>query len=64
VLRREGASVFRSGDNGTAEQVEVMPGLGAGDLVAVTGGLAAGDRVVIRGAERLRTGQSVNILSD
>jgi RND family efflux transporter MFP subunit len=64
VLRREGASVFRIGENGTAEQVEVMPGLGAGDLVAITGSLKAGDRVVIRGAERLRTGQSVNILSD
>jgi RND family efflux transporter MFP subunit len=64
VLRREGATVFRIGADDTAEQVDVLPGLGAGDLVAVTGRLAAGDRVVIRGAERLRAGQAVTIVSD
>jgi multidrug efflux pump subunit AcrA (membrane-fusion protein) len=63
VLRREGATVFRIDENGVAEQVEVIPGLGAGDLVAVTGRLVAGDRVVVRGAERLRAGQQVNILN-
>ena len=63
VLRREGATVFRIDENGVAEQVEVIPGLGAGDLVAVTGRLVAGDRVVVRGAERLRPGQQVNILT-
>jgi RND family efflux transporter MFP subunit len=64
VLRREGASVFRIGANGTAERIEVMTGLGAGDLVAVSGALSAGDRVVIRGAERLRAGQAVTILGE
>ncbi len=64
VLRREGATVFRITPEGTAEQVEVTPGLSAGELVAVTGRLAAGDRVVIRGAERLRPGQPVNILGE
>lgn len=64
VLRREGASVFRVGEDGTAERVDVMAGVGAGGMVAVTGRLAAGDRVVIRGAERLRPGQPVNILPD
>jgi RND family efflux transporter MFP subunit len=64
VLRREGASVFRIAENGTAERVEVVPGLGAGDMVAVAGRIAPGDRIVVRGAERLRAGQPVNILGD
>ncbi|HUG99840.1 MAG TPA: efflux RND transporter periplasmic adaptor subunit [Gammaproteobacteria bacterium] len=64
VLRREGASVFRVGANDTAERIDVIPGVGAGELVAVTGQISAGDRVVVRGAERLRAGQPVNILSD
>lgn len=63
VLRREGATVFRIDENGVAEQVEVVPGLGAGGLVAVTGRLSAGDRVVVRGAERLRSGQPVTIVT-
>jgi RND family efflux transporter MFP subunit len=64
VLRREGASVFRIGENGTAERVDVVPGAGAGELVAVTGRISPGDRVVVRGAERLRAGQPVDILSN
>jgi RND family efflux transporter MFP subunit len=64
VLRREGASVFRITENGTAERVEVIAGTGAGELVAVTGRINPGDRVVIRGAERLRAGQPVNILDE
>jgi RND family efflux transporter MFP subunit len=62
VLRREGATVFRITAENTAEQVEVVAGLSAGELVAVTGRLSAGDRVVIRGAERLRPGQQVSII--
>lgn len=62
VLRRDGASVFRVADDGTAERINVVPGLGAGDLVGVTGELTPGDRVIIRGAERLRDGQPVNIV--
>jgi RND family efflux transporter MFP subunit len=64
VLRRDGASVFRVTAQGTAERIEVVPGLGAGELVAVSGALSPGDRVIVRGAERLRAGQPVNILSD
>jgi len=64
VLRREGASVFRIAENGTAERVEVVPGLGAGEMVAVAGRIAPGDRIVVRGAERLRAGQPVNIIGD
>lgn len=64
VLRRDGASVFRVTDEGTAERIEVVPGIGSGELVSVSGGLAPGDRVIVRGAERLRAGQPVNILND
>jgi RND family efflux transporter MFP subunit len=64
VLRREGASVFRIAEDGTAERVEVVPGVGAGEMVAVAGRIAPGDRIVVRGAERLRAGQPVNILGD
>lgn len=64
VLRREGASVYRVAEDGTAERIEVLPGIGSGDLIAITGLLSAGDRVVVRGAERLRPGQPVNIISD
>jgi len=64
VLRREGASLFRIAEDGTAERIEVLPGVGAGDMVAVSGRIAPGDRVVIRGAERLRAGQAVSIISD
>lgn len=62
VLRREGASVFRVTPDGTAEQVEVVPGVGSGAMIAVSGGLEPGDRVIVRGAERLRPGQPVQIL--
>ncbi len=61
VLRREGAFVFRINDDTTAEQINVMTGLGAGSLIEVIGDLRPGDRVVIRGAERLQNGTTVNI---
>ncbi len=61
VLRREGAFVFRIKSDETAEQVNVMTGLGAGNLIEVIGDLKPGDRVVIRGAERLQDGVTVNI---
>jgi len=64
VLRREGTSVFRILADDTAERVTVTTGLGSGGLIQITGGIDAGDRVVIRGAERLRAGQKVSILSD
>jgi RND family efflux transporter MFP subunit len=64
VLRREGASVFRINAEGVAERIEVLPGVGTGDMVAVSGQITPGDQVVVRGAERLRAGQAVNILSD
>lgn len=59
VLRREGSSVFRINDERVAEQVDVMTGLGSGDLIEVIGQIKAGDKVVIRGAERLGSGMTV-----
>ena len=61
VLRREGAFLFRIKSDGTAEQVNVMTGLGAGSEIEVIGDLRPGDRIVIRGAERLQDGMTVNI---
>jgi RND family efflux transporter MFP subunit len=59
VLRREGISVFRINDDMTAEQVNVITGLGDGSHIEVIGELRAGDRVVTRGAERLSDGMTV-----
>jgi RND family efflux transporter MFP subunit len=61
VLRREGTFLFRINSDGTAEQVNVMTGLGAGTEIEVIGDLRPGDRVVIRGAETLQDGMTVNI---
>jgi len=59
ILRREGASVFRVNDDMTAEQINVITGLGDGSHIEVIGELKAGDRVITRGAERLNTGDMV-----
>jgi multidrug efflux pump subunit AcrA (membrane-fusion protein) len=48
----------------SARQVAVRVGNGGGDMVSIAGDIGAGDRVVIRGAERLKDGQSVRVLSD
>ncbi len=63
ILRREGTFVFRISTENIAERIAVELGESAGDLVAVNGPLSDGDRVAIRGAESLREGQSVNIIS-
>jgi len=63
VLRREGTSVFRVLEDGTAERVTVTTGVGAGRMIQVTGGLSDGDTVVVRGAERLRSGQKVAVVT-
>lgn len=60
ILRREGASVFKVADDMTVEQVNVITGLGDGNLIEVIGELDAGDTIVIRGAERLNTGMQVS----
>ena len=62
VLRRDGASVFRIKEDGSAEKVSVTLGIAVGDLIEVIGQLTVGDQVVTRGGERLRPGQHVKIL--
>jgi RND family efflux transporter MFP subunit len=63
VLRNEQVYVYGvSGDN-TAIKIPVTAGAGRGTQIAVRGNLSAGDRVVVRGAERLRDGQAVKIIS-
>jgi len=64
VLRREGSSIYRVLDDDTAERITVTTGLGAGGMIQITGGIDVGDRVIIRGAERLRPGQKVSVLTD
>jgi RND family efflux transporter MFP subunit len=63
VLRRTGSYVFRIPQEGPAERIEVQTGIASGDIIEVLGDLNAGDNVVIRGGERLRPGQTVNIVA-
>ena len=63
VLRRDGTSVYRIGEDGTAERVPVTTGIAQGTLIEVDG-ISPGDRVVVRGGERLRPGQAVTIQPD
>ena len=46
-----------------AQRVDISTGVGLGEQVEVIGEIEAGDRLVVRGAERLNSGQSVQILS-
>jgi len=62
VLRRDGISIFRINNDNTAEKLSVTIGIGAGELVEVIGKLRNGDKIVIRGAERLNSGQKVQIM--
>jgi hypothetical protein len=59
VLRGSELFVLRVSDDNTVEKVQVDTGIGLGELVEVIGDLSGGDRVVTRGAERLRSGQTV-----
>ncbi len=63
VLRRNGASVFRVGEDQLVERISILAGSGDGDLIEVSGDLKAGDTIVVRGAERLRPGQQVMVLN-
>ncbi len=62
VLRRDGTVVYRIGEDGAAERVEVETGIASGDLIEVSG-INPGDRVVTRGGERLRPGQKVMVIT-
>jgi RND family efflux transporter MFP subunit len=64
ILRRDGAAVFRVNAENTAERLPVLTGASDGLLIEVQGAVRAGDRIVVRGGERLRAGQSVQVLED
>lgn len=61
VLRRDGTTVYRIDAEGLAQRVSVNTGIAVGEFIEVDN-LESGDRVVIRGGERLRPGQTVNII--
>lgn len=63
LLRAGQRYVYRIGDDGKAERVDVQVGLAVGEQVQVSGGLQAGDLVVVRGGERLADGMAVQVLA-
>ena len=62
VLRPEGHSIFVVDANNQAQKILVTVGVGQGEQIEVRGAVSAGDKVIVRGNERLRPGQSVNIM--
>jgi membrane fusion protein, multidrug efflux system len=63
VLRAENIYVFKVNGRQVAERVAVSTGIGRGPLVEISGPVADGDTVVVRGAETLRDGQKVEVLT-
>ncbi|MCB1627913.1 MAG: efflux RND transporter periplasmic adaptor subunit [Xanthomonadales bacterium] len=63
LLRAGQRYVYRIGDDGKAERVDVEVGLAVGDQVQISGPLQAGDLVVVRGGERLANGMTVQVLA-
>ncbi|GAA0721909.1 efflux RND transporter periplasmic adaptor subunit [Dokdonella soli] len=61
VVRADGSYIVRVGGDGSSERISVRPGASDGELTAVEGALGAGDLVVVRGAERLTSGQKVQV---
>jgi len=61
VLRGSELFVLRVTDDNTVEKIQVNTGIGLGELVEVIGDVSDGDRVVTRGAERLQSGQTVEV---
>lgn len=59
----KGAFVYVVDDENVASAVGVQPGAVDGDLVALDGGLAPGSRVVTDGADKLRDGAKVEVIS-
>lgn len=62
VLRRDGTTIFRVGEDKLAQQVSVITGAAAGEFIEVIGNVSPGDSIVTHGGERLRPGQPVTIL--
>ncbi|WP_299768444.1 efflux RND transporter periplasmic adaptor subunit [uncultured Pseudoteredinibacter sp.] len=63
VLRKQAVYVFRVNGEDKAERIEVEPGAGQGNQISVTGALSAGDKVIVRGAENLKDGQALKIIT-
>ncbi|MBD1582578.1 efflux RND transporter periplasmic adaptor subunit [Pseudoalteromonas sp. S16_S37] len=65
ILRKQGVHIVRINKDSKAEQIPVTVGKGQGKLVAIKpineGSLSIGDTIAVRGAERLSTGQEVEI---
>lgn len=63
VIGKGKTSVYVVDSDNKAEEVNVSIEGGAGDFVNVVGNLRNGQRVIVRGADMLRSGQTVKILS-
>ena len=63
VLGEKGIRVFVLDQDGKALGIPVEVGADHGNFVAVEGPLAAGQRVIVRGAESIRSGDQVTVLS-
>lgn len=65
IIRKQGIHVVKIDAKSQAIQIPVTVGSGKGELVAISplagNSLNAGDKIAIRGAERLQTGQDVEI---
>lgn len=65
ILRKQGTHIVKIDEQNKAEQIPVTVGNGKGQWVEITPRtsdiLHAGDRVAVRGAERLQTGQDVEV---
>lgn len=63
VMNQEGRFVFTLGEDNVAKKIRVKVKHGAGERLAVEGALEAGQRVIVRGAETLRDGTTVRVLT-
>jgi RND family efflux transporter MFP subunit len=65
ILRKKGVYIVKINDQNTAEKIPVQVGKGKGQFVAITpkdaDSLSMHDAIVVLGAERLETGQEVEV---
>ena len=65
ILRENSTFVYRVKTDNTVERVPVRTGTENGTFVEVVGAdIAPGDQVITRGGERLRPGQTVQVVAD
>ncbi|WP_376696798.1 efflux RND transporter periplasmic adaptor subunit [Wenzhouxiangella sp. EGI_FJ10305] len=63
VLGEKQIRVFVLDEEGKARAIPVEVGANHGDFIAVEGSLSAGQQVIVRGAESIRSGDEVTVLS-